>query len=68
MEFADGFDTLVGERGAQLSGGQKQRYVLLHYKFKSSLIILTLCSIILLVCNGISELLLPVRLSKNPVC
>jgi ABC-type multidrug transport system fused ATPase/permease subunit len=25
MEFADGFDTLVGERGAQLSGGQKQR-------------------------------------------
>jgi ABC-type phosphate transport system ATPase subunit len=28
MEFGDGFDTLVGERGAQLSGGQKQRYVL----------------------------------------
>jgi ATP-binding cassette, subfamily B (MDR/TAP), member 1 len=25
MEFSDGFDTLVGERGAQLSGGQKQR-------------------------------------------
>jgi ATP-binding cassette, subfamily B (MDR/TAP), member 1 len=27
VEFSDGFDTLVGERGAQLSGGQKQRYV-----------------------------------------
>jgi ATP-binding cassette subfamily B protein len=25
MDFADGFDTLVGERGVTLSGGQKQR-------------------------------------------
>jgi ABC-type multidrug transport system fused ATPase/permease subunit len=26
MEFAEGYDTPVGERAAQLSGGQKQRY------------------------------------------
>ena len=25
MEFADGYDTLVGERGVTLSGGQRQR-------------------------------------------
>lgn len=27
MEFPEGFDTPVGERGIQVSGGQKQRYV-----------------------------------------
>jgi ATP-binding cassette, subfamily B, bacterial len=34
MEFADGYDTIVGERGYRLSGGEKQRLaiarVLLH--------------------------------------
>jgi ATP-binding cassette subfamily B protein len=34
MEFADGYDTVVGERGYRLSGGEKQRLaiarVLLH--------------------------------------
>jgi ATP-binding cassette, subfamily B, multidrug efflux pump len=28
MEFADGYDTLVGERGVTLSGGQRQRLAL----------------------------------------
>jgi ATP-binding cassette, subfamily B (MDR/TAP), member 1 len=47
MEFADGFDTVVGERGAQLSGGQKQRYVFLTI---TALIrgLISLCSIIFL--------------------
>jgi ATP-binding cassette, subfamily B, bacterial len=34
MEFPDGYDTIVGERGYRLSGGEKQRLaiarVLLH--------------------------------------
>jgi ATP-binding cassette subfamily B protein len=40
MEFPDGYDTLVGERGYRLSGGEKQRLaiarVLLHDRASSS--------------------------------
>jgi len=40
MNFPDGFDTVVGERGLKLSGGEKQRVAIARTLLKSPLVIL----------------------------
>jgi ATP-binding cassette subfamily B protein len=36
MDFADGYDTLVGERGVTLSGGQRQRVAIARMLLKKA--------------------------------
>ena len=40
MNFPDGFETVVGERGLKLSGGEKQRMAIARTLLKSPLVIL----------------------------